>query len=41
MKSNNYDLFSYSKDKKLTKNQQQMKMVIEERILMIVIIDPN
>ena len=35
MKSNNYDLFSDGKDKKLRKNQRQLKKEIEERVLMI------
>ena len=35
MKLNNYDLFSDSKGKKLTKNQLQLKKEIEERVLMI------
>ena len=35
MKSNNYDLFSDSKDKKLTKKQLQMKKEVDERVLKI------
>lgn len=35
LKVNNYDLFSESKDKKLTSKQQNIKKEIEERVLMI------
>ena len=35
MKSNNYDLFSDSKDQKLTKNQLQLKKEIDGKVLKI------